>query len=115
MELEPPPRPVWPAPEVVLEPAPELAPEVVVEPEEEPESAPVAELMVELGPVDVPLLAVLLVAVGGVAEPVVGTVSAGAPAVLLALVLLDPHPARTTPTDTAASAANTLSKTRRVT
>ncbi len=93
----------------------ELEVEVDVDPEDE-EPAPVPELVVELAAEEVPVVVVLLrVAIGGVACPVVGTVSAGAPLVLSALVLLDPHPARTTPTETTANAANGLARTLRVT
>ncbi len=85
---------------------PTPAPAVVVLPAAEEEPVAAAELVVLVVDVVLAELALVLVA-GTVATPVVGTVSAGAPVVLLTLALLPlPQAARSRPAASAAIRAS---------
>ena len=105
--LEPPlpvvvsaPRPVWPPPVLVdvslLDPPPLPVSELELDP-------PVDEL--EEVPELLFLLVVVVLATGGVALPVVGTVSGGAPVVSFGPTPLPPHAARASATMTAQTAS----------
>jgi hypothetical protein len=95
--VAPVPSPVWPPPVVTPVSPPELVPESSLEVSFEPESEP--KLVVD---VDVVLVSVL-VANGGVATPVVGTVSGGAP-------LVSPEPEPLPPQAATASATATTAQ-----
>jgi hypothetical protein len=96
----PPPRPVWPPPVGVVVPAPA--------PESAPEPAPVSALPEPVDVDVVELLVAVVVATGGVATPVVGTVSNGAPLVSFE----EPLPPHAAIASVAATAAESATKER---